>query len=59
MKRDPIPALKAAVLEAGIAEEADFEAIEKTVEEEIQAAVKFAVDSPYPEAEEAYEDVLA
>lgn len=59
MKRDPIPALKAAVLEAGIAEEADFEAIEKAVEDEIQAAVKFAADSPYPEPEEAYTDVLA
>ena len=32
--------------------------IEEKVEKEIQEAVKFAVDSPYPDAEEAYDDVF-
>lgn len=59
MAKDPIPALKKAVLEAGLAEEADFEAIETAVEDEIQAAVKFAAESEYPDAAEAYTDVFA
>ena len=59
MKKDPIPGLKKAVLEAKIASETDFKAIEDMVEEEIQAAVKFAADSPYPDPAEAYTDVLA
>ena len=58
MKKDPIPALKEAVLKAGIAEEKDFAEIDRLVEDEIQAAVQFAVDSEYPPAEDAYTDVF-
>ena len=58
MKKDPIPALKEAVLKAGIASEEDFDKLARLVEDEIQAAVQFAVDSEYPPAEDAYTDVF-
>ena len=58
MKKDPIPALRKAVLKEGIATEADFAKIDEMVEKEIQNAVKFAVDSEYPPAEDAYTDVF-
>jgi pyruvate dehydrogenase E1 component alpha subunit len=53
----PIKCFRAFMLDAGIAE-SKIKAIETSVEEEIQAAVKFAVDSPYPDASEAFEDVF-
>lgn len=58
MARCPIANLKKAMLEAGKATEEDFAAMETKIEEQIQAAVKFAVDSEYPDAEEAYTDVF-
>lgn len=58
MKKDPIPALKEAVLKAGIASEEDFDKLDRLVEDEIQTAVQFAVDSEYPPAEDAYTDVF-
>lgn len=58
MKKDPISALKEAVLKAGIASEEDFDKLDRLVEDEIQAAVQFAVDSEYPPAEDAYTDVF-
>lgn len=54
----PIANLKKEMLEAGKATEEEFTALEAKVEAEIQAAVKFAVDSEYPDAEEAYTDVF-
>ena len=44
--------------EKEILTEDEMKEIEEKVEKEIQEAVKFAVDSPYPEAEEAYDDVF-
>ena len=58
MAKDPVTNLKKEMLEAGKATEAEFEALEAKVEEEIQAAVKFAVESDYPDASEAYTDVF-
>lgn len=58
MERCPIKNLKAEVLAAEIAKETDLEKIENAVEKEIQAAVQFAKDSPYPDAVEAYTDVF-
>ncbi len=58
MKRDPIPALKNAALAEKKLTEKEFDAIEAKVEAEIQASVKFALDSPYPPAEDAYKDVF-
>lgn len=58
MAKCPIANLKKEMLEAGKATEEEFTALEAKVEAEIQAAVKFAVDSEYPDAEEAYTDVF-
>ena len=58
MAKCPIANLKKEMLEAGKATEEEFAALEAKIEEQIQAAVKFAVDSEYPDAEEAYTDVF-
>lgn len=58
MAKDPITTLKKEMIEAGKATAAEFEALEAKIEAEIQEAVKFAVDSEYPDASEAYTDVF-
>ncbi|MDR2162835.1 MAG: thiamine pyrophosphate-dependent dehydrogenase E1 component subunit alpha [Clostridiales Family XIII bacterium] len=57
MERCPVRAFRAKLIASG-ASEAAVAAIEGEVEREIQAAVKYAVDSPYPDASEAFDDVL-
>ena len=52
--REPLIVFK----EKEILTEDEMKEIEEKVEKEIQEAVKFAVDSPYPDAEEAYDDVF-
>lgn len=59
MARDPIKTLKAAMIEQGMATEEEIQAVMDRVENEIQAAVKFAVDSDYPDAADAYTNVFA
>ena len=58
MKRCPVTNFRAAMIESGKVKEADIEALEERVETEIQAAVKFAADSPYPDPSEAFTDVF-
>ena len=58
MARCPVANLRKEMIEAGKAEEAEIAALEERIEAEIQEAVKFAADSPYPDAEEAYTDVF-
>jgi len=58
MARCPVTNFRIKMLEAGI-DEAKIAAAEDVIEEEIQAAVKFAVDSPYPEVSEAFTDIFA
>jgi pyruvate dehydrogenase E1 component alpha subunit len=57
MKRCPVTNFRKEVLKAG-AKEAEVSKLESKVEAEIQAAVKFAVDSPYPDVSEAFTDVF-
>lgn len=57
LKKDPIPRFKAKLLEMGILTEGDADKIEKEVIAAVEEAVKFAVESPYPQPEEALEDV--
>jgi len=57
MKRDPIPAFRKRARAAGVSEK-ELCAVEALVEDEIAASVKFAVDSPYPDAAEAFTDVF-
>lgn len=58
MARCPVATLRKEMIAASKAEEAEIAALEEKIEAEIQEAVKFAADSPYPDAEEAYTDVF-
>ena len=57
LKKDPIPRFKNKLLEMGILTEEEAKKIEEQVSREIEKAVKFALESPYPEPEEALKDV--
>lgn len=46
--RDPIPQFRKYALEAGLMTEADVKELEKSVNEEVEEAVKFADESPKP-----------
>ncbi|MCD6240011.1 pyruvate dehydrogenase (acetyl-transferring) E1 component subunit alpha [Candidatus Bathyarchaeota archaeon] len=59
LKKDPIPRFKSKLLEMGILTEEEAKGIEEQVSREIEEAVKFALESPYPEPEEALKDVYA
>ena len=56
-QRDPVESIKARILELCIATEADLEAIDKKIKATVDESVKFAEESPYPPAEEAFKDV--
>lgn len=56
-QRDPIEMIKSRILEKGIAKEEDLAAIDQKIKGIVDEAVKFAEESPYPPAEEAYKDV--
>jgi pyruvate dehydrogenase E1 component alpha subunit len=57
--RDPLPIHRAAMISHGLATEAECDKIEVIVRAEIEAAVEFARNSPFPEPEELYEDMWA
>jgi len=59
LKKDPIPGYRKYLIDNGIFTETDAGKIEQEMQEEIEKAVKFAVESPYPAPEEALEDVYA
>ncbi len=58
-KRDPIEGFSKRLAETGILDKTAAEAIETEIATEIEAAVKFAVDSPFPAPETTLEDVFA
>jgi pyruvate dehydrogenase E1 component alpha subunit len=58
MARCPVTCFREKMPGVGIAE-SEIRAIEESVEAEIASAVKFAVDSPYPDVSEAFEDIFA
>nr|WP_299420515.1 pyruvate dehydrogenase (acetyl-transferring) E1 component subunit alpha [uncultured Emticicia sp.] len=55
--RDPLEMVRHRILTNGIATEADLDVIDSRVKEVVEASVKFAEESPYPEPEAAFEDV--
>lgn len=55
--RDPLEMVRHRILTNGIATEADLDLIDAKVKEVVEASVKFAEESPYPEPEAAFEDV--
>ena len=58
-ERDPIKLLSRWLIEQKIANEGALQEIESEVRSQIEAAVRFAVDAPYPKPEEVEQDVYA
>jgi pyruvate dehydrogenase E1 component alpha subunit len=59
LHKEPIKRFKEKLLQTNVLLEAEVQQIEKEVSAEIEEAVKFAIESPHPFAEEALEDVYA
>jgi pyruvate dehydrogenase E1 component alpha subunit len=55
--RDPIPALAKRLIEEGIATQLQLDAILEKARAIVVEAVKFAEDSPWPEANQVWEDI--
>ncbi len=58
-KKDPIPAFRKRLVEMELLSEQDADKIDQEINEEIEEAVRFAQESPFPDPEEALEDVFA
>jgi TPP-dependent pyruvate/acetoin dehydrogenase alpha subunit len=59
MTRDPLPIHRSAMINQGLVTDAECDEIEATVHSEIEGAVEFARNSPYPQPEDLYEDMWA
>lgn len=59
MERDPVPALRARLIAEGHVPQMQLEEMEALIEREIDEAVEFALDSPFPDVEELRRDVYA
>lgn len=59
MKKDPIPRLRKRLVEMGVLTEKEAEQIQQAMLEELDNAVEFARESPYPDPEETLKDVFA
>jgi pyruvate dehydrogenase E1 component alpha subunit len=59
MEADPVPAFRAWLLDNGHATEEQLAELEETITAAIDDAVEFAMNSPYPDADELYTDVYA
>ena len=58
-ERDPIVLFKDSLKEAKVFGDKDFEEIETQAKAKVDEAVKFADESPYPDASELFTDVYA
>jgi TPP-dependent pyruvate/acetoin dehydrogenase alpha subunit len=58
-ERDPVTLMAKALLAEGVADQPALDKIQSEVQTEMEAAVKFAVDSPYPSADKVDQDVYA
>jgi TPP-dependent pyruvate/acetoin dehydrogenase alpha subunit len=58
-KRDPLTILSEWLIDQKLAEAHVFEQIKKDVTDEVEAAVKFALDAPYPDESEVDQHVYA
>lgn len=58
-ERDPIPAFRGWLAADGGVSEADIEAVEQEVHAEVDDAVDFARKAPFPDAEEAFDDLYS
>ena len=59
MEKDPIPAFRDRLIEAGVLTDAAFKALEADIEERLDEAVEYARDAPRPDPGAAYEDIYA
>jgi pyruvate dehydrogenase E1 component alpha subunit len=55
--RDPIELVKARILNDKIATEEELSEIDAKIKDQVAEAVKFAEESPYPDASEAFKDI--
>ena len=58
MKKDPILRFRKKLIEEGILTEEEADQIDERITKAAKAAARFALESPYPEPEEALEDVF-
>lgn len=58
-ERDPVTLLAKALMAEGVADQAALDKIQNEVQAEMDAAVKFAVDAPYPAADKVDQDIYA
>ena len=58
-ERDPIVLFKESLKEAKLFKDSDFETIEREAAEAVERSIKFADESPFPDASELYTDVYA
>lgn len=56
-QRDPVESVKATILEKKLATDKDLEAIDAKIAAIVEESVKFAEESPYPDASEALTDI--
>jgi pyruvate dehydrogenase E1 component alpha subunit len=59
LRKDPIKRFRSKLLESNVLSQAEADEIEQAVIAEVEEAVNFALESPYPAPEEALEDVYA
>ncbi len=59
LRKDPIKRFRSKLLESNVLSQAEADEIEQAVIAEVEEAVKFALESPYPAPEEALEDIYA
>lgn len=59
LKKDPIRRLELSLLSEGDLSETESLEVKKSVKNDVETAVKYALASPHPEPEEAMEDVYA
>jgi len=59
LRRDPIQRLRRGLIEGGHLSDAEVQVLERAVAKNVESAVEFAMESPYPSSEEALDDLYA
>ena len=59
LEKDPIPFTRERIVRDGAASEKELDALEKQVQDAVDAAVEFAQESPWPDVSETYAGVFA
>lgn len=59
LERDPVSTFAERLTEEGVLNEADIASLQQAAYDEVEEALQFAQDSPYPEPEDALEHVFA